>query len=139
MTRNSQGLTITLASLLLLAASCQKDELTVVSTASPQHVCAKTVVDLDIDSLLQCGQPPPGGADINLTICECDTIAFNPVNLPPSAEFEGWVIDQGEENVHQYQLILDTITVASELWMHFDHVWPKDGTIRIIVTTEHCE
>lgn len=127
-----------MAAALLMIASCKKDELTVVSTANP-HICEKRIVELDIDSLLQLPPPPPGGSDLYFTKCACDTLAFHPVNVPPDAEFEGWIIDQGEENVHQQSLDLDTITVASELWMHFDYVWPLNGTLKIVVTTEPCE
>ena len=139
MTHNSQRLTIAATTLVLLATSCQKDELTVVSTAPPPHVCGKTVIDLNIDSLLQLPQPPFGGSDLYFTKCECDTLAFHPVNLPTNAEFDGWLIDQGEENVYQSQMDLDTITIASELWMHFDNVWILDGLLKIVVTTEPCK
>lgn len=139
MTRFSPCLITALASIALLTASCQKDELTVVSTAPPEHICTRTVIELNIDSLLQLPPPLPGSADLYFTKCECDTIAFHPVNVPTGAEFAGWIIDQGEENAHQNALDLDTITVASELWMHFDDVFPDNGTLKIVVTTEPCE
>jgi len=139
MTRNSRCLPTALVSLALLTASCQKDELTVVSTAAPEHLCVRTVIELNIDSLLQLPAPPPGGADLYFTKCACDTLAFHPVNVPPDAEFDGWIIDQGEEIAYQNELDLDTITVASELWIHFDDVWPYNGTLKILVTTEPCE
>lgn len=125
--------------LALFATACQKDELTVVSTAVPEHACTTTVIDLDIDSLLALPPPGPGGADLFITKCDCDTVALHPVNIPMGAEFEGWIIDQGEENAHQEELDLDTLTIASELWMHFDDVWPNDGTIRIILEVAPCE
>ncbi len=139
MTRNSPCLISALASLVLLAASCQKDELTIVSTAPPAHVCARTVIELNIDSLLHLPQPQPGDADLYFTKCACDTLAFHPVNVPPGADYQGWTIDQGEKDVHHDGLDLDTITVASELWMHFDDVWPLNGTLKIEVNTEPCE
>lgn len=139
MTRTSPFLIGALASLVLLAASCQKDELTVVSTAPPEHVCTRTVIELNIDSLLHLPQPVPGNADLYFTKCACDTLAFHPVNVPADAEYQGWIIDQGEDNVHQDELDLDTITVSSELWMHFDNVWPLNGTLKIEVGTVPCE
>lgn len=138
MTRTSFHPYILFAAALLMMASCKKDELTVVSTANP-HTCEKRIVELDMDSLLQCQNPPPGQADLELTICDCDTIAFIPMNVPPQYEFEGWTIDQGLDNVHQDALILDTITVASELWMTFDNVGPGHEHLLFRVHTEHCE
>ena len=75
MTNNSQRLTIAATSLVLLATSCQKDELTVVSTATT-HDCSKKTVQLNIDSILDCGPGGPWGPELEFTMCECDTIAF---------------------------------------------------------------
>ena len=139
MTRYSPCLITAMVAITLLTASCQKDELTVVSTATPEHVCTRTVIELNIDRLIQRPQPLPGDADLYFTKCACDTLAFHPVNVPTGAEYQGWIIDQGEENALQDELDLDTLTVASELWMHFDEVEPFNGTLKIVVTTEPCE
>jgi hypothetical protein len=139
MTRNPQRLTIAAASLMLLTASCQKDELTVVSTAT-MHTCAKTTVQVNVDSLVDCG---PGWPELHYTICECDTIAFVPVNIQFPWTFQHWTIDQGEDNVDQYEQVLDTITIASELWLDVEYEQgppPHEHVhIRIDVDTEPCE
>ena len=57
MTRYSPCLITAMVAITLLTASCQKDELTVVSTATPEHVCTRTVIELNIDSLIQLPQP----------------------------------------------------------------------------------
>jgi hypothetical protein len=139
MTRNSPCLITALASIALLTASCKKDELTVVSTATPPHGCGKTIIHLNVDSILQSPPPLPGEADLQITICECDTIAFIPVNLPSDCEFHHWIIDQGQADVFQNELLLDSITVASELWMDFDDCDEPQHQIRIQVDTEPCE
>lgn len=139
MSRRFCSLLTIVCTALLLVSSCKKDELTVVSTAPPAHVCSKIVINLNMDSLIHLDPPLPGGSDLEVVKCECDTVAFYPMNIPQNAEFEGWVIDQGEENAHQEALDLDTITMDSELWMHFEHVGPNDGVVRIVVENEPCK
>lgn len=142
MTRTFQGLNTAAVGLLLMASSCQKDELTVVSTATT-HTCSKTTFTLNVDSLFDCGPGWPGWPEeLHYTICECDTIGFIPV-LNSDYEFEHWVIDQGQENVEQHEAVLDTITVESELWLDVeDHEGPEPPHhehIRILVHTQSCE
>jgi hypothetical protein len=125
------------ASVLLLSTSCNKDELTVISTANT-HACEVVVVQLDIDSLVQLAQPEPDEADVYITICACDTLVIEPVNLPSDLEFEYWVIDQSEEIQWTEDLLLDTITVHSELWFHYDQPGPYH-MLRVNVDVENCE
>lgn len=138
MTRNSPCLVTALACIALLTASCRKDELTVVSTAPPPHVCGRTVIHLNVDSILQSPPPLPGEPDLLVTICECDTVAFFPENIQGGCHVEEWVIYQGQGNISHEELILDTITVTSELTLNFEDCGPWH-LIRIQVDTEPCE
>lgn len=138
MSRISSSLLAVVCTSLLFTSACKKDELTVVSTAEPPHICTKTVVQLNVDSILQWPPPPPGEPDLHLTICECDTVAFYPVNIQGDCHLEEWVIYQGQGNTIHEGLILDTITVTSELTMNFDDCGPWHH-IRIQVDTEPCE
>lgn len=141
MTTRYRNLGIATTALLFLAVACKKDELTVVSTATA-HTCARTIFQLNIDSLLGNGPGGPGDTVLNFTMCECDTIGFVPV-LTDDYEFEHWVIDQGEENASQEEEVLDSITVESELWLDVeDHSGPEPPHhehVRILVHTEPCD
>ncbi len=138
MTRSTYFIFGALCMPVVFAAACKKDELTVVSTSNPQHVCAKRVVELNVDSILQWPPPAPGDPDLHLTICECDTVAFYPVNLQGDCQFEEWLIYQGQGITSCIELVLDTITVTSELTMNFDDCGPWHH-IRIQVDTEPCK
>jgi hypothetical protein len=140
MTSNSQRLTIATTSLLLLAASCRKDDLTVVSTATT-HECVKTTVELNVDSLVQCGGGWGNEPHLHYTICECDTIAFIPVNIQEPWYFERWIVEAGADDIDLFEPVLDTITVPTELWLDihttlnpWDHVH-----VGIEVFTEPCK
>ena len=137
MTPQLRYLAIASAPILLLGTSCQKDELTVVSTATT-HDCTKMVVELNVDSILQWPPPAPGEPDLHLTICECDTVAFFPVNIQGDCQLEEWFIYQGQGITSYSELVLDTITVTSELTMNFDDCGPWHH-IRIQVDTEPCK
>lgn len=129
---------VTATALLAGMAACNKDELTVVSTASVP-VCEKVTVELNIDSLAHCPPGPWGSPDVRINLCDCDTLALVPVNIPPNYEFERWVIDLGPENAMFFEPVLDTITVSSELWIDFDTNGPPDEHFRIQVDVDHCE
>ena len=140
MRSNTQGLTA-MASLLLLATSCQKDELTVVSTATT-HDCSKTTVELNIDSLVQSAGGGWGNdPHLHYTICECDTIAFVPANIQEPWYFQRWIVEAGADDIDLFEPVLDTITVASELWLDLHttlNPW-SHVHVRIEVLTEPCE
>lgn len=126
---------------VLLAAlcACNKDELTVVSTAITP-VCQKVTVELDIDSLANCPPGPWNSPDVRITLCACDTLALVPVNIPSGYMFERWVIDLGPDNVDYFHPVLDTITTSSELWIDFDVSGPSpDEHFRVEVRLENCE
>ncbi|MBL7952368.1 MAG: hypothetical protein JNM62_11690 [Flavobacteriales bacterium] len=118
--------------------ACNKDELTVVNTATTP-TCSKVVVELDIDSLQQCAPGPWGTADVHLSLCSCDTLSLVPVNVPPPLFFNRWVIDQGPENAYYFQPVLDTITASTELWLDFDGGTPQTDHFRIDVDVVNCK
>ena len=123
MIRQRSTLFLFLTAGALLLAACNKDELTVTSTAPPAntHTCKRVIVELNIDSLTNCDPPGPGDPDLEYTICACDTLELRPVNLPPGFDFEYWEIEQGTKH-HEYgEHVLDTITAPSELSLVFHH------------------
>ncbi len=131
-------------SLLMLAtigiaviSACIKDELTVVSTASGADSCGKHIVELNVDSLFNDPQHEPWGSDIEIEICDCDTLVLRPMNIPSSFDFEHWTIDQGGKEVEQEALVLDTITVNSALTLEFD-LEPGHVHLHIDVLVEPC-
>lgn len=133
-------------SLLIFAAvgsavisACNKDELTVVSTGSNgTNTCGKHIVDLNVDSLFIDPPPQPWGSDIEIEICECDTLVLRPVNIPSQYDFDNWHIDQGGEDAQHNELVLDTITVNSALTLEFDH-GPGHSHLHIDVLVAPCE
>ncbi len=124
---------------LFLASACQKDQLTVQSTATPPgtHSCQRHMVDLNVDSLTHCTPNPPGSAKFTLAVCTCDTLVLNPVNIPADYTFEHWIIQQGSEEGENSGLVLDTITVSSELWLEF-HRNAQNVHLRIDVDVNPC-
>ena len=141
MTRNSLRLSIAMTALLLLGASCQKDELTVISTATVQD-CSKTTVELNMDSLIQSADGGWGiQPHLTYTICECDTLAFDLVNIQAPWYFERWIIEDGPDDIDIFEQEMDTITTATELWLDMHTFWnPWDHVhVHIEVFTEPCE
>jgi hypothetical protein len=126
------------AALLVALCACNKDELTVESTATVP-VCEKVTVALDIDSLTHRPHGPGGSPDVRIHLCACDTLALVPVNIPPNYDFQHWMIDLGPENATFNGLVLDTITVSSELWIDFDANGPQDEHFRIQVDVAPCD
>ncbi len=122
----------------MVISACNKDELTVVSTASGTNTCGKYIVDLNVDSLFSDTPPQPWGSDIEIAVCACDTLVLRPVNIPFPYEFEHWRIDQGGEEAQHNELVLDTITVNSALTLEFDH-GPGHPHLYIDVLVAPCE
>lgn len=131
----------TLAALVgtLLLLGCNKDELTVQSTASSgTSPCGPVLVELNIDSLLQSDEPAPWEPDLEIEVCECDTLLLHPVNIPFQYEFEDWIVDQGMGWQDHEELFLDTLTVSSWLSLEFQD-GPSHEYIRINVIVSPCE
>ena len=105
------AITIALGCSLLCFAACQKDELTVTSTASA-HVCAHLALTLNVDSLLHNDPYTP-----EVSICTCDTLVITPTNFPADISFVEWSIDQGIHHSTSDHPVLDTLTVSSELML----------------------
>jgi len=124
---------------VLFAAACQKDQLTVHSTAAPPstHACQRHTVDLNVDSLSHSTPNPPGSAKLTVALCSCDTLVLNPVNIPLDYMFEHWIIKQGTVFEDYDQLVLDTITVNSELWLEFNHGM-QNQHVRVGVNVDPC-
>lgn len=135
--RTSSGIAIGALSAVLLLA-CNKDELTVVSTATTP-TCQKVAVRLNIDSLQDAPNGPWGSPDMHISICECDTLALIPMNIPPPLVFNKWVIDLGPDDAYYHQLVLDTITTSTELWLDFDGSTPQQDHFRIDVDVVPCD
>jgi len=136
---NVRSLSILLAICVTVISACNKDELTVVSTASPEaNACGRHVVELNVDSLFSDPPPQPWQSDIEIDICECDTLVLQPVNIPWQLTFDYWSIDQGGEDEEFHALILDTITVSSSLQLKFQR---GSGYVRLRVDVhvEPCE
>lgn len=119
-------------------SSCNKDELTVVSTATGTNTCDKHIVDLNVDSLFSDPPPQPWQSDMEIEVCACDTLVLRPVNIPSQYEFEHWRIDQGGKEIQHDELVLDSITVSSALTLKFDH-GPGHPNLRIDVFFAPCE
>lgn len=98
-----------LVCLLLGFAACQKDVLTVTSTGS-LHACTSLELHLNVDSLVH---SEPGQTEV--TICACDTLVITPTNIPTNLTFQYWSIEQGIHHSTSSHLVLDTLTVSSEL------------------------
>lgn len=129
-----------LAAFVLLWSACAKDELTVESTAVPK-TCERVTVELDVDSLANCDPGGPGGPwhhHLDVTLCACDTLVLQPVNMPPNADFDHWTIDQGPQDVQFHGFVLDTITVSTELWFNY-HQGPMHEHLRVDVDVESCD
>lgn len=112
----------TLVYLLLLASAmffvgCDKDVLTVEDIGTSGHACAMVVIPMNIDSLTHLGPD----AELDVDLCDCDSLSLRPVNIPSDLTFVHWTVHQGEEHEDHEDLELDTITVDSELDLIFQH------------------
>lgn len=97
---------------LLLATACQKDTLTIESTAPPStHICSTIHLSLNVDSVLHL--PPPHTTHVSM--CACDSLSIVPTNIPSDLAFVHWYLDQSGHTSYSDQAHLDTITVASEI------------------------
>jgi hypothetical protein len=126
-----------------MAASCKKDELTVVSTATG-HSCGTRTILIDVDSLLQLSD---GGWDPvpeqHFTFCECDTVRLVPTNILGDWYFARWYFGSMPNEVDFDQAVLDTITSPTHVTMdvHNDDAGPdpQHVHIRIDLHAEVCE
>ena len=137
--RSVRSATVSALVATVLLVGCNKDELTVQSTASEvTSVCGPLLVELNIDSLLQCDEPAPWQPDLEIEVCECDTLLLHPVNIPFQYDFEDWVLDQGTGWQDHEELFLDTLTVSTWLSLEFRD-GPDHEYIRINVIVSPCE
>lgn len=136
---NVRPLSILLATCIAVISACNKDELTVVSTGSTEaNACGMRIVELNVDSLFSDPPPQPWQSDIEIDVCECDTLVLEPVNIPWQLTFDYWSIDQGGEDEEFEALILDTITVSSSLQLKFQR-GSGQVRLRVDVHVEPCE
>lgn len=127
---------IFLAVCFAVISACNKDDLTVVSTVSAStNTCGKYIVELNVDSLFNDPPSQPWESDIEIQMCACDTLVLQPVNIPFGFDFERWTIDQGGGNMNYNELVLDSITVSSDLELEFQRgMGHMDLHVDIVVT-----
>ena len=143
MTRNSQRLSIATTALLLLGASCQKDELTVVSTDT-SHPCGMRTITLNVDSLIQAhGSGWDVIPDQHFTYCSCDTVDLVAGNIPAPWYFFRWYFGDMPTESNYWEPGLDTITVPTyvTLDVHSDASPPEPVHlhIRVHLHAENCK
>ena len=137
--RSVRSATVSALVATVLLVGCNKDELTVQSTASEvTSVCGPLLVELNIDSLLQCDEPAPWQPDLEIEVCECDTLLLHPVNIPVQYEFDEWTVDQGMGWQEHEGLFLDTLTINTALDLEFSN-GPSHEHLRINVVVSPCE
>ncbi len=113
MSRSSFLLLVTICGSLLLA-SCQKDELTVVSTAPPPHTCGLRTIEVNVDSLIQESDGGWGNLPkLHYQFCSCDTVTLVPVNIQDPWYFGRWYFGVMPDETDYYEEVLDSITVET--------------------------
>jgi hypothetical protein len=96
-------------------------------------------VDVNVDSLLQLNSNNPWDPDLRLDLCACDTLKLYPMNIPADLDFDRWSIDQGSEDEYHDELVLDTITVSSDLRLKFQReLGPGREHVSIEVRYAQC-
>ncbi len=143
MTRSTRIFTITLCTLLFVAAGCKKDELTVVST-DVSHACGMKTITLNVDSLIQeHGTWWNAIPDQHFTYCACDTVDLVAGNTPSPWYFARWYFGDMPMETNHWDAVLDTITVATyvTLDLHSDASPPDPDHlhIRVHLHTQDCK
>lgn len=121
--------------ILLVSSACQKDELTVVSTA-PYHTCGMRAIALNVDSLIQ--EYGGGWGDVpdqHFTFCSCDTVLLTAVNIQDPWYFARWYFGNWPYETNHWEPVLDTITTATfvTLDVHSDATPPEPDHLHIRV------